>query len=58
MLDVSYELNQNFKTSKGGWYNKGLRFPQSLFLIDSIDFPRKPFRHGEKESFSKVSRAP
>jgi hypothetical protein len=25
-----YELNQNFKTSKSGWYNKGLRFPRNI----------------------------
>ena len=25
-----YELNQNFKTSKSGWYNEGLRLPRSI----------------------------
>jgi|GEM_PF-3259268 hypothetical protein len=25
-----YELNQNFKTSKSGWYNKGSRKPRSI----------------------------
>ena len=27
MLNLVFELNQNFKASKTGWYNKGLRFP-------------------------------
>ena len=30
MFNVVYELNQSFKASKMGWYNKGSRFPRLI----------------------------
>ncbi len=35
-----YELKQNFKTSKSGWYNKGSRFPRSIGITQWTSYKR------------------